>query len=85
MGRDISKNTLKKKGMKNNPMAISNSKWKKDYYSKSHRQMLKYEALNESAPTTVKYLTPEEIEQWRKLKTVRITSEEDDSTYINLS
>lgn len=47
-------------------MAFNASRWKRDYYAKEYRQMLRYEALNQTVPTTIRQLSEEELEEIRK-------------------
>lgn len=47
-------------------MAFNASRWKRDYYAKEYRQMLRYEALNQIVPTTIRQLSEEELEEMRK-------------------
>lgn len=47
-------------------MAFNAARWKRDYYAKEYRQMLRYEALNQTVPTTIRQLSEEELEEMRK-------------------
>lgn len=62
----IIKDFSKRKERINSPMAFNASRWKRDYYAKEYRQMLRYEALNQTVPTTIRQLSEEELEEIRK-------------------
>lgn len=62
----IIKDFSKRKERINSPMAFNASRWKRDYYAKEYRQMLRYEALNQTVPTIIRQLSEEELEEIRK-------------------